>query len=76
MPVCWVGEIVIAIFASKDGSPTQHLIILRFYKASTCSKSIPLLFQVGLEKLVMTCGHGDKLGNNVCDFLYTLTRLL
>ena len=31
--------------------------------------------QVGLEKLVVTCEHRDKLGNSVCEFLQWFSKL-
>ena len=60
---------IIVVFASKEGSQTQHFTISNFTKFSHTQSLFQHNFQVGLENLLMTCGHGDKLGNNVCDFL-------
>ena len=60
---------VIAIFASKDGSESQHFTISNFTKFSHTQSPFQYYSQAGLEKVVMTCGHGDKLRNSVCDFL-------
>ena len=60
---------VIAIFASKEGSETRHFTISDFTKFSHIQSPFQHYSQVGLEKVVVTCGHGDKLGNNIHDFL-------
>ena len=60
---------IITIFASKDGFETQHFTVSDFTKFSHTQSPFQHYSQVGLEKVVMTCGHGDKLGNSVCDFL-------
>ena len=62
-------KLVIAVFASKDGSKIQHLTISNVIKFSHTQSLFQHYSQVGLEKLVMTCGHGDKLGTSVCDIL-------
>ena len=60
---------VITVFASKDGSETQHLTISDFTKFSYTQSPFQFYSQVGLEIVVMTCGHGDKFRNIVSNFL-------
>ena len=45
------------------------------HKGSTRSKSIPLQFASWDGEIYHTCGHGDKLGNSVCDFLQWYSKL-
>ena len=59
---------VIVVFASNDGSETRHFTISDFTKFSHTQSPFQHYFQVGLEKVVMMCRHGDKIRNSVYDF--------
>ena len=67
---------IIAVFAQKTAlRPNISLFqILQSFHIPTQSP-FQHCSQVGLEKVVMTCGHGDKLGNSVCDFLLWFNSL-